>query len=266
MLMLVLALAAAMCSVALGHARLVCPPPRSPDTGAKLGPCGHPDDPTVEPLVLEPGLNTIVWEESVYHYAAPARLALSTGTIAGDEAGTFEQCVLLDHIPHGDAGLPKDMVFSDPSTYVPYAVSIIIPNIRCTRCQLQLVSLMTDAIHGVAPGTDCALFGESIALSGKKPACPMVYHSCAPVSIKGDPENDLGVCDPAATDRKLNWPFNLQPGVYFFEGDEGNWTGNFPNPPGFNATQALPEYAKRRGPCANVAPEVRRDPVPPLEN
>merc|ERR1712203_433058 len=52
------------------HARLVCPPPRNPDVGAKLGPCGHPDDLSIEPLELKPGLNTIVFEEAVYHYAA----------------------------------------------------------------------------------------------------------------------------------------------------------------------------------------------------
>ena len=104
-----------------GHARLVCPPPRSPDTGAKSWPCGHPDDLSIEPLRLEPGPNTIVWEESVYHFAAPARLALSSPK-AGDEAsddkpGVFEKCVLLDHIPHGDVGDRfRTMNYSDEST------------------------------------------------------------------------------------------------------------------------------------------------------
>ena len=106
------------------HARLVCPPPRSPDTGAKFGPCGHEDDPTMEAFALEPGLQTIVWEESIYHFAAPARLALSYG---GDDADSFEGCVLLDHIPHGDTGLPKNMSFTDESTVRSLAFELLLP-------------------------------------------------------------------------------------------------------------------------------------------
>jgi len=246
------------------HARLVCPPPRNPDVGAKLGPCGHPDDLSIEPLELKPGLNTIVFEEAVYHYAAPVRLALSSGQLVEDAPGTsdFESCVLLDHVPHGDAGLPKNMSLLDPSTFVKYAISVIIPDVMCERCQLQLISAMTDFIHGVPEGTDCALAGETLATSGDKRACPAVYHSCAPVTIKGaaDVSSTPLSCGMAATDLTLEWPFNnkQQVGVYTFEGDPGNWTGNFPRLADGDSQEPgkLPPYAQRAGPCADFAPPV----------
>jgi len=244
-------------------------------TGAKFGPCGHEDDPTMEAFALEPGLQTIVWEESIYHFAAPARLALSYG---GDDADSFEGCVLLDHIPHGDTGLPKNMSFTDESTYVRYGITVKIPDVSCDRCHLQLISAMTDFIHGVPPGTDCSLSGESLVLSGEKVACPAVYHSCAPVTIKGtnlssssSSSSSSVECDLAATDEELQWPFsdlNQQVGVYKFEGDEGNWTGNFPHV-NMNMNMSLndgrraqaqggppPVYAQRVGPCADQAPAV----------
>ena len=122
------ACAALLAGGADAHARLVCPPPRSPETGAKQGACGgFPDDPGLPPTPLQPGLQTIVWEESIYHYAAPARLALSWG---GDAASDFEECVLLDHIPHGDAGLPLPS-YLDESTWVPYAITVLIPDVKC---------------------------------------------------------------------------------------------------------------------------------------
>jgi len=259
----------------LGHARLVCPPPRSPDTGAKMGPCGgYKDDATMEALELEPGLQTIVWEESIYHFAAPARLALAFDRDEEEEEedeNAFESCVLLDHIPHGDTGLPKNMSYLDETTYVRYAVTVKIPNIRCERCQLQFMSAMTDFIHGVPPGTECSLSGESHAQSGQHVACPAVYYSCAPVRINGN-GSSIGTggesgCDLAATEEELQWPFhnNQQIGVYKFEGDEGNWTGNFPRVVddddhsiyGTEHSSAFPPvYAQRHGTCAGQAPEL----------
>ena len=65
-------------------------------------------------------------------------------------------------------------------------------------------------------------------------------------------------CDLAATDEELQWPFsdlNQQVGVYKFEGDEGNWTGNYPR--GAQAQAGPPPvYAQRVGPCADQAPAV----------
>ena len=85
---------------ARAHARLVCPAPWSAETGAKAGPCPPgglgPDAPVT---TLQPGRNTIVWEESIYHFAAPTRLALAGPVSAAPtnlDAAAFDACVLLD--------------------------------------------------------------------------------------------------------------------------------------------------------------------------
>ena len=99
--------------------------------------------------------------------------------------------------------------------------------------------------------------GEDLVVSGQQVACPAVYHSCAPVSISGDPDKELS-CDTRATDEALEWPFMdaKQAGVYLYEGDEGNWTGNWPR---FATEEGgeVPLYAKRAGPCAQYAPDAQ---------
>ena len=66
-----------LCAVASGHQRLVCPPPRSPGVGLKTYPCGNDGDASQPAFVLQPGPNTIVWEEAVAHWHSPTRFALS---------------------------------------------------------------------------------------------------------------------------------------------------------------------------------------------
>ena len=246
---------------ASGHARLVCPLPWSPDTGAKLGPCGgSADDPGRPPTRLHPGLNTIVWEESIYHFAAPTRLALASAT--NPTAADFDGCVLLDHIPHGDIGLPKPF-YPDEDTWVPYAITVNIPDVQCDRCILQMASLMTDAVHGVPEGTNCALQGSAQTAEGI-PGCPAVYYSCAAVQINGTRPVSPGeplTCESSAA--VLEWPFTerLRAGVYEFEGDVGDWTPGYPldlEPGTVNATAdaPVPTYASRVGSCAAEAPAV----------
>jgi len=54
-------------------------------------------------------------------------------------------------------------------------VKLIIPNINCTRCSIQIVNPMTDKI----PGGSCCPYptGDNF--------CKSVYHSCANVIIAG---------------------------------------------------------------------------------
>jgi len=255
---------------ARGHARLACPAPWSPATGAKRGPCGgEADGGGRAPAVLQPGRSTIVWEESIYHFAAPTRLALASA--ADPAAADFDRCVLLDHIPHGDVGPPRPS-YLDEDTWVPYAVTVEIPDVKCDRCVLQMASLMTDAVHGVPEGTSCALEGSAPTAEGV-PACPAVYYSCAAVQINGTrpvgPDAPLA-CDSA--DAALDWPFTARQraGVYAFEGDAGDWTRGFPaaargepRPPpqaaGAPANASAeepppPAFARRAGACAARAP------------
>jgi len=189
-----------------GHVRMECPPPLSGETGVKTGPCDvRSDDGSMPSFPLRPNaLNTITWLESIGHPGAPARFALSRDGIALDGDGGLETCILLDHVPHDARSKPK---FVDESTWHRSGITLWIPDVKCDRCYLQLVSVMTDAPHGVPAGSTCAYEASAAATAGDHPPCPAVYHSCAPVSIDGSvPRNDLEVCDTAGFEERLGWP------------------------------------------------------------
>ena len=99
LLLLPVLLLAAGVPGARAHARLVCPAPWSAETGAKAGPCPGGVGPDAPVTTLQPGRNTVVWEESIYHFAAPTRLALAGPVSAAPtnlDAAAFDACVLLD--------------------------------------------------------------------------------------------------------------------------------------------------------------------------
>ena len=216
---------------ALAHSRLVCPPPRSKDIGAKLGPCDAADDPSLAPVTLAPGLNTIRWEEGIPHPGAPVRLALS---MDGSDSG-FEECVLLDHIPHDES---KTMDADDESTWLQFSITVWIPDVKCERCHLQLVSYMTDEYHGVPIGATCAHPAAKAAgmANASLQDCPVRYHSCAPVRITGNTPRDQYTCSLDAFVKELQYPFmaDAVASTYLNRGDPGIWenavliSGGFP--------------------------------------
>ena len=111
-----------------------------------------------------------------------------------------DACVLLDHIPHNDCCNPD---YNDPTTYTPYAISIIIPNIICEHCSLHLSNPMTDKI-----GDDGSPLGIGCTDPG---SCFSVYHSCTKsFRIVGD-ANDGAVqrsdfvC-PSLNKVNVGWP------------------------------------------------------------
>mmetsp|Transcript_14316 Transcript_14316/g.25153 ORF Transcript_14316/g.25153 Transcript_14316/m.25153 type:complete len:451 (+) Transcript_14316:153-1505(+) len=211
------------------HTRLECPPPRSGKTGEKVGPCDAPDDPLLPAYPLKPGaFNTITWLESIAHPGAPGRLALS---LDGDDSlESFESCLLLDHIPHDEYSMP---FFSDPQSWHRSSITIWIPDVYCERCHLQLITVMSDAAHGVPEDTTCAYEGAletGRVTNTDLPACPAVYHSCSPVSISGTvPRNDIEECNTAEFEEKLEWPMRPQDSSeghfdyssYYHRGDPG---------------------------------------------
>jgi hypothetical protein len=73
---------------------------------------------------------------------APTRIALSR------DGEDIYDCVLLDHIPANPASRPS---FGQDSTYTQYRITIMIPDVQCERCSLQLVNPMTDKISTAAP-------------------------------------------------------------------------------------------------------------------
>lgn len=221
-------------STVYSHTRLECPPPRSGKTGEKLGPCDAPDDLSLPAYPLTPGsFNTITWLESIPHPGAPGRLALS---LDGDDSmESFESCILLDHIPHDEYSTPN---FGDESTWHRSSITVWIPDVYCERCHLQFISVMSDEGHGVPVDTSCAYRGAietGRVVNDKLTSCPVVYHSCSPVSIAGSiPRNEIDTCDTGMFEEKLNWPMkpvadsaNAEEGksydysTYYYKGNPG---------------------------------------------
>ena len=218
------------------HTRLECPPPRSGETGEKDGPCDASDDPDALPAYpLIPGaLNTITWLESISHPGAPARFALSKD--GDDSAASFESCLLLDHVPHDSYSSP---LITDQLTWHRSSITLWIPDVYCERCHLQLVTVMSDEAHGVPVDTTCAYGGAlaagTIAADSNLPACPVVYHSCAPVSINGTQlRNEMDTCNTTEFEAQLDWPMRPQDAAslgmkeslydystYYYKGDPG---------------------------------------------
>ena len=170
---------------------------------------------------------------------APARLALS-GEMKG-HSGNFpatlaEQCILLDHIPHSYA-MPAATV--NEAQYLKYAVTVWIPDVYCGRCFLQLITFMTDSLHGQTPGVTRAATQRPKrpflnAAIAQLPDCGMAYHSCAPVSIHGSGAaklRDSYTCDNACLTRNLDGLFQNSvseasarfASTYFYRGDPGVW-------------------------------------------
>ncbi|KAL7538561.1 hypothetical protein ACHAWF_006129 [Thalassiosira exigua] len=211
------------------HTRFECPPPRSGETGVKQGPCDAQDDPSLPAYPLIPGaLNTITWLESVPHPGAPARIALSMD--GDDSVESFESCLLLDHIPHDEYSSPK---FMNPTSWHRSSITIWVPDVYCERCHLQLMTVMSDEIHRVPEDTSCVYGGAKETNrvgDASLPACPVVYHSCAPVSINGaTPRNDIAECNTAEFEAMLDWPRKpsdsdvgyYDHSTYYYKGDPG---------------------------------------------
>ncbi len=145
------------------------------------------------------------WEGLCGRAGAPTRIALSR-----DGEDVYD-CVLLDHIPANPASRPTYM---QDSTYTPYRITVMIPDVQCERCSLQLVNPMTDKVN------DKCQYREGSPQDAAD-FCQSVYHSCTlPLRIKGQvPRRQLTCRQPDA------WPYNGLPyGVYSRE--QASWTSD----------------------------------------
>lgn len=129
------------------HGRWKCPLPRDEldengnhitfdNTGNKYAACGPQSGKWGfgEVTTLSPGWTTFTWEESITHTGSPFRIAIL------DESETA-RVVLLDHIPHNEESHPD---YTNEASYVEYKMSVNIPNVKCDKCSLQLLYVMTD--------------------------------------------------------------------------------------------------------------------------
>jgi hypothetical protein len=201
-------------SVVESHVRWSCPSPRSQDSGLKNGPCGSVYTSDNPPTVVSPGPFPLVFQETIFHTGSPFRIALApiidlNGSQVQDQINAFESCVLLDHIPHNDAGTANQY----------YSVTVNIPNVNCTNCVLQVIQVMTDKIGFFSGGSTCTYNGSQ-SQSWSNGFCGSNYHSCANVIINGTQPFNVSTACP--TIPPSGWAFNATPNSYT-SADSGNW-------------------------------------------
>lgn len=230
-------------AVVEGHGRWKCPPPRDAldndgnhirfdNTGNKYAACGPQSNNWGFGKVtkLEPGWTTFTWEESISHSASPFRLAIL------DETETAK-IVLLDHIPHNDDSSP---VANVERTYTEYSVSAFIPNVKCTKCSLQFLYIMTDKT--VKCGEDICYYNpDDAACKGntdptaetcagapndnpcvQENECFSNYHSCSDVIINGE----IPISDFEFDQQPANWPYKSMK-MNYYGAESGIWKDGF---------------------------------------
>lgn len=229
----------------MGHSRLVCPSPQDPNSGIKVGPCGTNTGDFESGLLwnFSPGWNTIVLDESFGHQRSPFRIALSR---EGDDS--YEDGILLDHIPHNDLPYPD---FGNEETWTPYIFAVFIPNIRCQNCKLQMINPMTDKL--IAYDLDSCYYDPNCTRctpTQENPNCFSIYHSCARVNINGTiPRDEFTFIQPES------WPYRDMPSgnpSIYYEEEFANWDNNET----WTMQDVPAEYRIISGPCAAIALEM----------
>eukprot|EP00475_Leptophrys_vorax_P021077 TRINITY_DN2882_c0_g2_i1.p2 TRINITY_DN2882_c0_g2~~TRINITY_DN2882_c0_g2_i1.p2 ORF type:complete len:312 (-),score=62.80 TRINITY_DN2882_c0_g2_i1:1061-1996(-) len=218
MLKNVLVVVSAVCVVsALGHAMWICPTPRLPgQSGLKFGPCGGAGTGAITDAAqatINPGPFSVLWEETIFHTGAPFRISLS---VPGND--NYEECILLNHIPHNDAGHPNQF----------YAVTVNIPDFNCQSCAIQLLQIMTDKI-GTAPNCTYNPLDFNTTVDNQ---CMSIYHSCSNVIINGTQEFNSSMClqpDNYTVGAQIDYTYAHEPGT---------WTN------GFLTDSRAPDYVR----------------------
>lgn len=176
---------------------------------------------------LKSGWNTITWEESISHTGSPFRISLL------DERES-QTVVLLDHIPHNEASKPTAYV---EGTYVPYKMSIFVPDISCEKCVLQMLYVMTDkstvcgietcyynpqdaACKGSTDPDAETCYGAPNDIPCKQEGeCYSNYHSCSDVTITGS----LPLTSFAMDSQPSNWPYKNMT-MNYYGAEIGAWS------------------------------------------
>jgi hypothetical protein len=230
-----------VCEFVSAHGRWKCPLPRDANdvngnhitfdnTGNKYAACGPQSGNWGFGTVtnLKPGWTTLTWEESVSHAGSPFRIAIL------DETETA-RVILLDHIPHDDASKPNEKI---ESTYSIYKMSVNIPDIKCDKCSLQFLYVMTDKSVKCGVPT-CFYNAQDAACKGSTDPnaatcmgapnsnvcvqdneCFSNYHSCTDITISGSFPIDKFSFD----NQPLDWPYKSKEMLYY--GAEHNTWSN----------------------------------------
>lgn len=185
------------------HERLVCPRPESTNSGIKSGPCSDENNPfEANYMDIVPGPMTIRFEETIYHKEAPTIVSLN-------EYGKSDAtCLLLDHIPHNDAAKmdlgPDCWISGYPIGRCPaqHYLTVNIPDIKCDRCFLQVISVMLDKYRP----EEAPCFQQDMGNNN----CS-TYYSCANVKIRPTSQGSQRSIDSCSSEYKNNligqWPY-----------------------------------------------------------
>lgn len=111
-------------------------------------------------------------------------------------------------------------VYSDESTYTKTYITVMIPDVACERCSLQLMNPMTDKLpsNGMSNCTydpECTTCNDGVR-------CFSNYHSCANVRILGTKPRDEFTCGSQPD----NWPWADLPDNVYFVGERANYTAD----------------------------------------
>lgn len=236
-------------SSVLSHGRWKCPLPRDAlddegnhikfdNTGNKYAACGPKSGAWGFGTVtkLQPGWTTLTWEESISHHGSPFRLAIL------DETETA-RILLLDHIPHDDSSSPD---YNIEATYSQYQMSVQIPNVKCTKCSIQFLYLMTDkttkcdipmcyynpsdaACKGSTdPYAETCAGAPNDNVCVQENECFSNYHSCTDVIIEGK----LPIGHFSMDSQPADWPYaDLKTQYYTTESSEwkDGWLQGIPS-------------------------------------
>jgi hypothetical protein len=187
------------------HVMWTCPTPRAQDSFLKQGPCGGPGFGTITDTpqyIVSPGYFTMIFQETVFHPGAPFRIALSQPGV-----DNFEECILLNHIPHNDAGAAGDS----------YAITVQIPDFNCSYCSLQIIEVMTDKIGANLPGATSCTYNPNDTTDWTGGQCGSNYHSCVNVQINGTQPWNSNMCVQPS-----GW--NMGGQKYVYGSESGTWT------------------------------------------
>jgi len=191
------------------------------DCGPKSGAWGFG-----EVYSLQPGPMTLTWEESISHTGSPFRIAIM------DETETA-RIVLLDHIPHNEDSKPDR---DNEDTYVEYKITVTIPDLKCSKCTMQLLYVMTDKT--VNCGSEiCYYDPDDAACKGStdpdaatcagapnsnvcaaEDVCFSNYHSCFDFTIEGTQPFESFAFDSQPSD----WPYKSMD-MNYYGAEIGTW-------------------------------------------
>jgi hypothetical protein len=168
-------------ALALAHARLVWPPPRT-TTILKTPPCGGLGRSGV-PTILAPGQPLEVeWVETVDH---PGHYE-----IAFSPADDLGFVTLLGNVP--------DQAFASGATERTYSATIDVPSTPCGSCTLQLIQFMSDHPPGSQYYYSCAdiqiVFGATTTTSTSAPDVSTTSTTAVPAVCAGLASYDRARC------------------------------------------------------------------------